>query len=221
MASLKDIVIVGAGGHAKEIAYLIEAINLEKPTWNLLGMIERDAQNIGKPCGKYSVIGDDTFFQKRYANLNVVVAIGQPQRVKQIYTSLQNEYPELLFPNLIFPTVQPGLREVAMGIGNIICEGNIFTTDIQLGSFNCLNRGNNISHDVKIGDFVTINPGVNISGGVVIESECLIGTGATILQYLTIGRGAVVGAGAVVTKNVSPSTTVIGVPAQPLKRKIV
>ncbi|MCK4446575.1 MAG: transferase, partial [Candidatus Marinimicrobia bacterium] len=38
----KDIIIIGAGGHAKEIAYLIEDINMEKKTWNLLGYIDRD-----------------------------------------------------------------------------------------------------------------------------------------------------------------------------------
>ncbi|RMD92149.1 MAG: sugar O-acyltransferase, partial [Calditrichaeota bacterium] len=32
---MKDIVIIGAGGHAREIAHLIEDINLHQPTWNI------------------------------------------------------------------------------------------------------------------------------------------------------------------------------------------
>ena len=214
----KDIVIIGAGGHAREIAYLIECINSKEPTWNILGMIDKDPRNVGKYCGKYQIIGDDSFFEELKRDVSVVVAIGQPAIMKNIYTRLQKDFPDINFPNLIHPSVVPGMREVKLGVGNVICEGNIFTTDIEIGSFNCLNRGNNISHDVRIGDFVVVNPGVNISGGVTIESECLIGTGATILQYLKIGRGAIVGAGAVVTMNVPPGTTVVGVPAKPISK---
>ena len=45
---LKDIVIVGAGGHAKEIGFLIDEINASKAIWNLLGYIEKDRQTIDR-----------------------------------------------------------------------------------------------------------------------------------------------------------------------------
>jgi len=37
---MEDIVIRGSGGLAREIAFLIERINQEKPKWNLLGYID-------------------------------------------------------------------------------------------------------------------------------------------------------------------------------------
>jgi len=213
---IKDIVIVGAGGHAKEIAYLIEDINMEKKAWNLLGYIDRDKSNIGKLYGKYEVVGDDTFFEDFNSELNLVVAIGSPDKVKTVYGKISVKYPEIRFPNLIHPSAARYIRDVSVGKGNTICAGNIFTTDIKIGSYNCINRGCNISHDVVIGDCCVINPGVNISGGVIIKSSCLIGTGSTLLQYLIIGENSIVGAGAVVTKDVKSGNTVVGIPAEPI-----
>jgi sugar O-acyltransferase (sialic acid O-acetyltransferase NeuD family) len=214
---IDDIVIVGAGGHAKEISFLIEEINNSKPTWNLLGYIEKDHTSIGKYNGKYRILNDESYFEKNKGNLNVVIALGSPHLVKSIHSRLKEICPNIKFPNLIHPSVRAESVDVKMGHGNIVCAGNIFTTDIKVGSFNCINRGCNISHDVEIHNYCIINPGVNISGGVMIKDKCLIGTGATILQYLTIGTDSIIGAGAVVTKDVTENVTVVGVPAKTSK----
>ena len=52
---------------------------------------------------------------------------------------------------------------------------------------------------------------------IVIEDDAWLGAGVVVLPGVTIGRGAVAGAGAVVTKDVSPFTVVVGVPARPVK----
>lgn len=211
----KDIVLIGAGGHAREIAYLIDDMNSDKKDWNILGFIDRDDSNVGKMNGKYPIIGDEQFFMQAHGVLNCAIAIGNPVTVKHIFQRLSTNFRNTLqFPNLIHPTVKPYLRETEMEEGTLLCAGNIFTTNIKLGAFTCVNRGCNISHDVVIGDFSIVNPGANISGGVKIGTECLIGTGSTILQYITIGNQVTVGAGSVVTKDVANSMTVMGVPAR-------
>jgi len=53
----------------------------------------------------------------------------------------------------------------------------------------------------------------------VIGHDVWIGHGAIILPGVTIGTGAVVGAGAVVSKDVEPYTVVVGVPAQPRRKR--
>ncbi|WP_207477586.1 acyltransferase [Arenibaculum pallidiluteum] len=47
-----------------------------------------------------------------------------------------------------------------------------------------------------------------------------VGSGAVILCGVTVGAGALVGAGAVVTEDVPPGTTVAGVPARTMLRRI-
>ena len=215
---VEDVVIVGAGGHAKEIAYLIEEINRYKKTWNLLGFIERDNSNKDAYNGNYQVIGDENYLVNSKIK-NAVIAIGTPNIVQKIHQRISNLNTNLKFPNIIHPDISKKMSRNQIGAGNIICEGNIFTTDISIGSFNCFNRACNISHDCVIEDYCIINPGVNISGGVKLRSNCLIGTGATILQYLEIGKGATVGAGSLAARDVEAGTTVVGVPARVARKK--
>jgi acetyltransferase-like isoleucine patch superfamily enzyme len=50
-----------------------------------------------------------------------------------------------------------------------------------------------------------------------VEDFAFVGIGSTIIQCLTIGRGSIVGAGAVVLRDVQAFTTVVGVPARPIR----
>jgi acetyltransferase-like isoleucine patch superfamily enzyme len=83
-------------------------------------------------------------------------------------------------------------------------------------------------------ELITIEDGAQISSGtiifvhdsskpevfigpVVIKKYAYLGAGSIILAGVTIGEKAIVGAGAVVTKDVEPSSVVVGVPSFPLK----
>ena len=55
---------------------------------------------------------------------------------------------------------------------------------------------------------------------VVLGDDVWIGHGAILLPGVKVGTGAVVGAGAVVTKEVSPFTIVVGIPARTIRRRV-
>ena len=211
---MKDIVIFGAGGHAREIAFLIEEINNEFREWNILGFVEKDKTNLDTMDRKYSIYCTEDELLELDHPIAAALGIGKPKIIRSIAKKFE-DHPNVSFPNLIHPDTVWDRDRINMGRGNIICAGNIFTTDINIGSFNCFNRNSTYGHDIEIGDFCIFNPGLSISGSVKVESSCLIGTGATILQNVGIGKGAVVGAGAVVIKDVLSGSTVIGVPAKP------
>jgi len=52
-----------------------------------------------------------------------------------------------------------------------------------------------------------------------IGHDVWIGHGALIMPGVSVGTGAVIGAGAVVTKDVEPYTIVVGVAAQPVRKR--
>lgn len=218
MAAMKDIVILGAGGLAKDVAFLIEGINLISPTWNLLGFVEQDGAEVGRQVGKYPVVCTES----RLADLGAAAAIGvgDPALVGKIAERFGNSR-EIEFPNLIHPSVVMDHEAASLGKGNLICAGNILVSDIAMGSFNLLNYSCILSHDVVLGNRNVISPGAHIMGGAVIGSGCLIGTGATILQYKLVGDGATVGARALVVRDVPENETVVGLPAKPMAKKPV
>ncbi len=214
---MKDLVIFGAGGFARETLFLVEDINrgATGPVYNMLGYIVDDPGETGRPVGKSMIIGTADWFGERVEPVCCVLAIGNPAILAGIAARL-GKLPAIEFPNLVHPGTVWDRERVELGRGNIIAAGNILTTDIRIGSFNIFNLNCTYGHDVVIGDCCVINPGCNISGNVTLTGWTLIGTGATILQGLKIGAGATVGAGAVVTKDIQSGVTVVGIPARPI-----
>ncbi|HTS19116.1 MAG TPA: NeuD/PglB/VioB family sugar acetyltransferase [Verrucomicrobiae bacterium] len=210
---MKDIVIVGHGGLAREVAFLIDEINRATPTWNLLGYVGSAADSVSKPVGRHIVRGTDDWLWKLTTEIAVAIAIGQPSRIRALHERFRQN-PKLLFPNLIHPAVTGDWERIAMGSGNIVLNNASLTTDIKLGCLNIVNPGATIAHDCMLGSYNLVNPGASLSGEVVLGDEVLIGTGARILQQLHLCSRAVIGAGAVVTRDIDKPGIYIGVPAR-------
>ncbi len=206
---MKDIVIVGMGGFAREVKWIIDRIKRSNGQWNFCGYIDKETN-------KENVLGDDTYILNMCEELSVIIAIGNPKIRMQLYKKYRdNTY--IRFPNLVDPSVDIA-DSVKLGEGNIICSNNVLTVDISIGNFNIINLGCTIGHDVRIGDFNTINPGTNVSGNVKIGNLVDIGTGTKIIQGKRIDNESVIGAGAVVIKDVVSRATVVGVPAKAIEK---
>jgi len=83
-----------------------------------------------------------------------------------------------------------------------------------------------IDDDVTIYQNVTLggtNPTTGIGGKrhPTLRSGVVIGSGAQVLGPIEVGAGARVGANSVVTKDVLPSTTVVGIPARPVPVDVI
>ena len=88
-----------------------------------------------------------------------------------------------------------------------------------------------MKHFAYVGD-ATIADDVNVGAGTVvanydgrrkhktyIKRKAFIGSDTILVAPVTVGESGVTGAGSVVTKNVKPSTVVVGVPAKILRKK--
>ncbi|MAZ30962.1 MAG: transferase [Flavobacteriales bacterium] len=207
---MKDIVIVGSGGFAKEVKFLLKEINRFSEKWNFIGYIDKSSRD------NEEVIGDDNYVLNSEKELHLAFGIGDPILIAKL-SKVFAQSEKVKFPNLIHPNVIGDWQNIEMGMGNIICASNTLTTDITIGNFNILNLACTVGHDARIGSWNVINPTVNISGGVEIGNGCLIGTGAQILQNLEISDKVLLGAGSVLTKSTYGSGTYFGIPAKKIK----
>ncbi len=209
---MKDIVIIGAGGFGREVAWLIEDINKVNNEWNIVGFVDDNKSIQGTEINGYKVVGDIDWLKEQ--ELCVVNAIGDPIIKKKVMEKLagsKNHYPVLIHPSVI------NSGSVNFGEGSIVCAGNIITVNIEIGKHVIINLDCTIGHDANIGDYSTVLPSVNISGFVKTEECVSVGTGSAIIQGVNIGRNTVVGAGAVVVKDLPANCTAVGAPAKPIK----
>jgi sugar O-acyltransferase (sialic acid O-acetyltransferase NeuD family) len=215
----KRIAILGAGGQAREIEWLIRDINTKHQQYDFLGYIVADISRVGEYDSKADVLGDESWLELHRNKVDcLAIGIGNPGLRSKIADRLSNRFPEVEWPVLIHPRAIYDSISCSFGPGALVCAGATCTVNIRFGMFALINFGCTVGHEVQIGKGCVVNPGANISGGVTLEDEVLVGTGAQVLQYLRIGAGATIAAGAVVVRNVEPNTTVMGVPAVPLKK---
>lgn len=209
---MKDIVIIGAGGFGREVAWLIEEINQVNKEWNLIGFVD-DNENIqGTKVNGYKVVGNVDWLNEQ--ELHVVSAIGDPVVKKKIIKRLEgskNTYPVLIDPKVTYSD------RVSFGEGSIICAGTIITVDIKIGKHVIVNLDCTVGHDAVLGDYSTILPSVNLSGFANIGECVSIGTSSAVLPSVSIGENTIVGAGAIVVKDLPSNCTAVGAPAKAIK----
>lgn len=213
---MKDIVIIGAGGFGREIAWLIEEINEVKKEWNIIGFIDDAEEKQNELINGYKVLGSIDFIKKR-KDIYYVIAIGNSKVREKVAKDISNYNDNIA--TLIHPSVIMNKKNNEIGKGVVICAGSVLTVNINLGNFVIVNLDCTIGHDVIIEDFVTIYPSTNISGCCTIGKFSELGTGTQVIQGVNICKHVIVGAGAVVIRDIEKSGTVVGVPARFVKNE--
>lgn len=213
------VAIYGAGGFAREVAWLIETINQIEEQYQLVGFVDDNPKLRGQSINDIAVLNLEDLLTQHPAS-RVVGAIGNPQTRQTLMERVAQA--GLAFETLLHPRAERS-RWIEYGEGIVICAGNILTTNIKLGDHVQINLDCTIGHDVIMGEYTTLAPGVHVSGWVHFGKRVYVGTGAVIIngtseKPLVIGDDAVIGAGACVTKSVESGLTVVGVPARPLQR---
>lgn len=208
----KDVVIIGAGGHAKVIADIII-----KSGDNLLGFLD-DNKEIGTVIIKntdYTVIGKIEDCIKVYeneSNVSFIIGIGS----NQIRKMIAEKYNNLNYYTAIHPSAQIAM-DVEIEEGTTIMANSCINTSAKIGKHCIINTASIVEHDNKISDYVHLSPNVTSCGTVTVGELTHIGAGTTIKNNIDISDNCIIGAGAVVVKDIEEKGTYIGVPAKKIK----
>lgn len=206
----RPLVIVGAGGFARETAELVSAINAVERRWALRGFIDDDPGLHGtRVCG-LPVLGPTDAIEDRDA---VTVCVGNPRNFTSRARIVDRlDLPAERYATLIHPTaVLPG--SVRVGEGTVIHALTVATGWSTIGAHVAIMPATVITHDDVIGDFATVAAGVRLAGGVTVETGAYLGSGSLVREDVTIGAWSLVGMGSVVTRSVPPGEVWAGVPA--------
>ena len=194
-----DVVVFGAGGHAKVVISTLRAAG-----HRIVGLYDDDPAKWGSV-----VLGVKVSAVTEGASGIGVIAIGDNRTRQQIAARTRNmEWCTVIHPDAY---VDPTVR---MGVGTVVFAGAVIQPDTVIGNHVIVNTGATVDHDCRLGDFVHVAPGCHLAGQVVLDTGVLMGIGSVAIPGVHVNAWATVGAGGVATRDIPAHVVAVGVPAR-------
>lgn len=204
------LAIFGAGGHAREVAFIAERCGIAP---DAMAFVVEEAYLRETTINGIAVHAIESGHCDGWA---FVAAVGDPtlkERAVRLCVSRDMSAATLCDPSV-------GLHRTAiLGEGCILFPGAVLTVNVSLGRHVHVNVNATLSHDCRVGDYSILSPGAHVAGHVHIGSRVFVGIGASVVNGLhdaplTIGDDAFIAAGACVADPVAGGVRVMGVPAK-------
>jgi sugar O-acyltransferase (sialic acid O-acetyltransferase NeuD family) len=207
---MKLLIILGAGGHAREVAwtakrsgeYLLVAFYSE-PRWTMSGQ-----KIMGVP-----IISDLEYFTKQCSEeqpVFLVSGVGNRNLSERWMREYERDYK---FATIVDPSACVHNIEET-GAGTVIMANSIVSIEAVIEKNVLIHYGSIITHNCSLEEGVFIGPGCRLGGNVCIGRYGYLGAGVTVRPNVHIGTGAIIGAGAAVISNIPESSVAYGVPAK-------
>ena len=201
---MKDVIIIGAGGHARVIADIVHCRGDR-----CLGFLDDFTQN---SIGNIPVLGKINDYVN-HPDAFFIIGIGKAA----IRRKVAERMGEVQWYTAIHPSAVVSDMNVSIGQGTTVMAGAVINPGAVIGAQSIINTAAVVEHDNQIGDFVHISVGARLAGTVTVESDSWVGIGAVVSNNLRICGGCMIGAGAVVIRSIQEPGTYVGVPARRIK----
>jgi sugar O-acyltransferase (sialic acid O-acetyltransferase NeuD family) len=209
---MSRILIAGGGGFGLEMYSYITADlaskALSEPT--LVGILNDnlDCEVLRKiPHAPY--FGSIQEYQPA-PNDEVIIAIGNPNARREIFTLLRARGTKLL--TYIHPTALVAVTAI-IGKGAIICPNSIVNADATIGDNVALNIFCSVGHGAKVGAHSVLSPYCSLNGDATLGEVGFMGSGATIFPKIQVGDNCTIDAHTAV-RHSAPHNQMIAVRGQ-------
>lgn len=210
MATLPQLVIIGAGGFGRELlAWARQSIQFNHE-WTIKGFIDDNPSALAGKNTPAPWLGTVVDYQPAPDEV-FLCAIGTPAAKRHCSEMIAGRGGR--FTRLIHRTAVMA-DNVEMAEGVILCPYAVVSANNRLGRGVVVNLHSSVDHDCEVGDWTQINCHCDLTGGVRIGREVFFGSSVAIIPGVTVGDGAFLGAGSVVLRDVAPGAKVFGVPAR-------
>lgn len=204
---MKELIILGAGGHGRVVA----DVALADCSYQNISFLDDHPE---KSKLSKLVIGKLMDYKKWIDTADFFVALGNSKLRQQFMEMLKKDHANIA--TLFHPSVIIG-SGVELGEGTVIMPGAIINSGSVIGDGVIINTASSVDHDCVIGDYSHVAVGAHLAGTVEVGKHTWIGAGATVSNDVKITDGCMIGAGAVVVKNIMEAGTYVGVPARKMQ----
>lgn len=198
---MKNVIIVGAGGHARVIADIVRCRGDR-----VLGFLDDHTQAGTQDIPVLGTLKDYV----NYPDACFIVGIGNAAIRRKVAQSMAG----VAWYTAIHPSAVVSGMNVSIGQGTAVMAGAVINTGATIGEHCIINTASVVEHDNAIGEFSHISVGVKLAGTVTVGADTWVGIGAVVSNNLNICGGCTIGAGAVVVRSIPEPGTYVGVPAR-------
>ena len=191
---MKDIVLIGGGGHCKAVIDVIEQEGL----FNIVGIIDKP-ELLGKNVLGYPIIGNDSELNILVERCkNTLITIGQIRnplpRINLFDTVLKLGF---TLPSIVSPRAYVS-QHASIGKGSVIMHDVVVNVGAKIGDNCIINTKSIVEHGSNIGNHCHISTNAVINGDVVVGNGSFIGSGAVTKEGIRINDNFFAKAGSVV-----------------------
>jgi len=194
--NMKDIILIGGGGHCKSVIDVID----QEGRFKIKGIVDKP-ELLGTNVLGYSVIGNDSNLDslaKKYQN--AIITVGQIKsptlRINLFNMAINAGFK---FPTIISPRAYVS-KYSTIGKGVVIMHDALINANVKIGDNCIINSKVLIEHDARIYDHCHISTGAIINGDVVIKNGVFVGSNSTTREGVVIDSESVKGAGSLILK---------------------
>lgn len=192
-----NLLILGAGGHAKVVADAARAMGITHIYFCDEGA-GQSLEQFADTCAHIHVaIGD-----------NATREFGYKRAIEAGYTPFSVVHPTAI--------ISP---EAHIGQGVYIGALCVLNPQCHISDFALINTGAIVEHDSVVGQAAFIAPGAIMCGRTGLGARSFLGTHGTMIPQTSVGDDVVIGAGSVVTRTFENDVHLVGVPARVLEKK--
>lgn len=201
---MKDIILIGGGGHCKSCIDVIES----EAHYKIQGIIDVK-EKIGENVLGFPIIASDkdlpVIIQEYDTFLITLGQIKSPKLRIKLFQILKEFNVNL--PTIISPYAYVS-KYVTIGEGTIIMHQSFINANAQIGNNCIINTGALIEHDVVIEDNCHISTNSVLNGGVKVKNNTFVGSNSMAKENIIIGENSIVGAGVSLLKNLSANSLI-------------
>jgi sugar O-acyltransferase (sialic acid O-acetyltransferase NeuD family) len=200
---MKDIILIGAGGHAASCIDVIES----EGRFRVAGLVGIESELHRRLCGYEVIATEDALDGLAKEYRCALIAVGQikssDSRIRLYGRALEAGFE---MPVIVSPYARVS-SHASVGPGSIIMYGAMVNANAKVGSNCIINSRALIEHNAEVGDHCHISTGAILNGNVRVGETSFIGSGTVTTHGISIGAACLVGMASVIRHDLPGGTS--------------